>query len=77
MIDPNIEPSVEVDETSDILDIVWRSSDGNESFSVVASGGKLIGISCTVEPPRSRVAWSVNLPAGLLTVDHTKMHETR
>lgn len=59
-------PQVEIDETSPIVDLVWRS-DG-ESFSIVISQSKLVGIHCTVEPPRSSVAWTLPLPDGLLSI---------
>jgi hypothetical protein len=73
MIDPSTVPDIEVDEDSDIMDVVWRSPCGNESFSIVLTKGKLVGIACSVEPPRSRVAWSIPLPEGMLSIDHTKM----
>jgi hypothetical protein len=73
MIDYTKVPDVEIDESSDILDVIWRSPCGNESFSVVMTQGKLVGIVCTISPSTSRVAWSIDLPKGMLSIDHTKM----
>jgi hypothetical protein len=59
-------PSVEIDDSPSVINIVWR--DSGRSFNIALTAGKLIGIVSTVEPPRSKVAWTVEMPAGLVSI---------
>lgn len=69
-IDFNKAPEIEYDDSgSGILDAVWRSDDGNTSFSMVIQDGSIIGISCSLKPPTSSSAWKVSLPKGFIKID--------
>lgn len=69
-IDFNKPPEVEYDDSgSGILDAVWRSDDGNTSFSLVIQDGSIIGVSCSLEPPRSSSTWKVKLPPGFIKIN--------
>lgn len=71
MIDITQKPEIEYDDSfNGLLDIVWRSPDGKESFSLVVQDGSLIGVRSRLDPPRS-AAWKIELPKGFVRIDAT------
>lgn len=72
-IDLTKPPEIEYDD--DCVTLHWFAADKTRLFSLVIHDGCLIGCNSSIEPPHA-APWKVEIPKGLVKVDHTVMTVT-